>query len=147
MALTQRNPNTVYLGGPITRVNDKVAIEAITPGMLLELHDDSGVAKWGVHDAADDPVPLVVALDKLIMNEGIDDAYAAGDLVEAGVLGPGSAFYGIIPSGQDIDVAERLQSNGDGKLKTAGSGDVRFVSLDDSGGAVTADTRIRVEVL
>lgn len=155
MTLALRNPNTIYLGGGeglggeggITQVNTLHAVEQITPGMLLELHDDSGTPAWGVHDSADDPVPLAVALDYPLMNKGIDDVYAANDLVLAGILKPGSMFYGIIPSGQDIDVGERLQSNGDGKLKTAGSGDVRFVSHTDTGGAVTVDTRIRVEVL
>ena len=154
MSVSLRNPNTIYLGGGaqggdggITYINDIPAIEAITPGMLLELHDNSGARAWGVHDAADDPCPAVVALDQPMMNLGIDDAYAASDLVLAGALRPGSMFYGIIPSGQDIDIGERLQSNGDGKLKAAASGDVRFVSHTDTGGAVTEDTRIRVEVL
>lgn len=154
MAITQRPPNTIYLGGGaqggdggITYINDIPAIEAITPGMVLELHDNSGARAWGVHDTADDPVSAVVALEQTHMNKGIDDAYAADDLVLAGSLRPGSMFYGIVPSGQNINVGDRLQSNGDGKLKAAASGDVRFVSHTDTGGAVTADTRVRVEVL
>lgn len=154
MAITKRNPNTIYLGGGdgpggesgCTNINDYVAIEAITPGMLIEYHDDSGTMKWGVHDSADDVVQVVVALDQPFLNKGIDDAYAADDLVLAGQLRSGSVFYGIIPSGQTIALGATLQSNGDGKLKAAASGDVRFKSLDGPG-AVTADTRIRVEVL
>lgn len=154
MAITLRNPNTIYLGGGdgpggesgCTNINDKVAVETITPGMLLELHDDGGVPAWGVHDSADDPCPVVVALDQPYLNLGVDDNYADGDLVLAGALRPGAMFWGLVPSGQNIAVGARLQSNGDGKLKAAASGDVRFVSHTATG-AVVADTRVRVEVL
>lgn len=156
MAIMRRDPNTIYIGGGgvqggmrggMTPVNDKVAVESITPGMLLELHDDSGVAAYGVHDSADDPVvPVTVALEDIPHNNGVDDAYADGDLVYAAVLHPGSLFWGIVPSGQNINIGDRLQSNGDGKLKAAASGDVRFVSHTDTGGAVTEDTRVIVEV-
>lgn len=154
MSITKRNPNTIYLGGGdgpggesgCTNINDYVAIETIRPGMLLEYHNDSGTLKWGVHDSADEPAQVVVALDQPFLNKGVDDDYAAGDLVLAGALRPGATFWGLIPSGQNIAPGARLQSNGDGKLKAAASGDVRFVSLDGPG-AVTADTRIRVEVL
>lgn len=153
MALTLRDPNTIYLGGGmqggdggITYENRYNAVETITPGMLVEIHDDSGVPGWGVHDSADEPVHVAVALEQIELNQGVDDTYAAGDRCKVGILRSGSMFWGIIPSGQDIAIGARLQSNGDGKLKAAGSGDVRFVSHTDSG-AVTADTRIRVEVL
>lgn len=155
MAITRLAPNTIYLGGGegpggqggYTLVNEYVAIESITPGMLLEYHNDGGTLKWGVHDSADDPISPTVALEQIEMNLGVDDAYAAGDLVKAAILKTGSTFWGIIPSGQNIAPGARLQSNGDGKLKAAASGSVKFVALESSGGAVTADTRIRVEVL
>lgn len=145
-------PNTILLGGGMnaadgaaTLVNDKVAIEAITPGMILEYHNDGGELKWGVHDSGDAEVDITVALEQVFLNQGIEDPYAAGDLVLAAILKPGSVFYGIIPSGQNIQAGEYLQSNGDGKLKVLASGKARFMSLDEVG-AVTEDTRLRVEV-
>lgn len=147
MAVTKNRPNTIHLGGPITIINHVVAIEAITPGMLLEYHNDSDTLKWGVHDSADEHVQTTVALEQDFMNLGVDDAYAAGDLVVAGALTAGSTFWGIIPSGQNISPAALLQSNGDGKLKADSTGEGRFRALESSGGAVTADTRLRVEVI
>lgn len=154
MAITKRPPNTIYLGGGgpggeggITHVNDIVAIETITPGMLLEYHNDSGVLKWGVHDAADDPCPLAVALEQLMMNKTVDDNYAAGDLVQAGILRSGSQFWGLVPIGANLNPGDRLQSNGNGMLKAAATGDVRFVAVESTSGAVAAVTRLRVEVL
>jgi len=146
MSISTLNPNTIWLGGPKTEINEFAAIESITPGMVLEYHNDSGTLKLGVHDSADDPCEPIIALNFPELNKGIGDAYAAGDLVKAAHLGPGATFLGIIPSGQNISPGARLQSNGDGKLKALASGVARFIALESSGGAVTADTRIRVEV-
>lgn len=154
MAISKRPPNTIYLGGGgpggeggITYVNDYVAIETITPGMLLEYHNDGGALKWGVHDSADEPVQVAVALEQLMNNLGVDDNYAAGDLMQVGILRPGSQFWGLVPIGQNLLPGARLQSNGNGMLKAAATGDVRFVCLESTGGAVAAITRVRVEVL
>lgn len=154
MSLTHREPNTILLagGGPgaenaATYDDTLVAVDVITPGMLLELHDDSGVPAWGVHDSADDPISPTVALERLHMNKGVDDTYAVGDLVYAAALKTGSKFWGIVASGANINIGDRLQSAGNGKLKAAASGSVRFVSWTDTGGAVTEDTRVIAEVL
>lgn len=150
MAITKRDPNTVHLAGPIRVVDDLPGVGAITPGMLLDYESNSGVLSVSVHDAAADVQTTLVALERIELNKGVDDAYADGDLVKFGVLQPGSQFWGIIPSGQTIAVAQKLQSNGDGKLKdatadTADAGVAKFVALEAK--TALADTRIRVEVL
>lgn len=151
MALTRKNPNTIHLGGPKVLVDEYVASAAITPGYLVEQHSDSGTLKWRKNASATEQVTLAVALDQPEFNLGIDDDYAAGDLVKAAFLAPGSVFYGLIPSGQNIAVGALLQSNGDGKLKaasatTAAANVAKFQSLD-APGSVTADTRLRVQVI
>lgn len=146
MSVTVLAPNTILLSGPKVEVNDLVAIETFTPGMVLEYHNDSGTLKWGVHDSADDNIEAVVALNQPELNKTISDTYAAGDLVRAAHLGAGATFYAIVPSGQNISPGARLQSNGDGKLKALASGKALFVALESSGGAVTVDTRLRVSV-
>lgn len=147
MPITQRAPNTIHLGGPCTVIDSFVAIEAITPGMLLEPHNNGGAFNWGVHDSADTVVFPIVALDRPELNKGVDDAYAAGDLVAAGHLTGGSTWWAIVPSGQNIAIAGLLQSNGDGKLKAHGTGTAIAYALEGTGGAVATDTRIRVGVI
>jgi hypothetical protein len=88
----------------------------------------------------------LVALDRIELNKGVDDAYAIGDLVKAGYFWPGDRFWGLIPSGQNITQGAKLQSNGDGKLKAYSTGPGGFVAVS-SPGSVTADTRVWVEVL
>ena len=151
MAITKLNPNTIHLAGPKVLVDDLVAGGAITPGFLVEMYDDSGANKWRANASATEICAVAVALDRPELNKGIDDAYAAGDLVAVAFLAPGSVFYGLIPSGQDIANGDLLQSNGDGKLKaaTATTQDAalgRFQALDNPG-SVTADTRLRVQVI
>jgi hypothetical protein len=151
MAITKKEPNTVHLAGPKVLINDLAAGGAITPGFLVEMYDDSGVNKWQANSGADEIVPLAVALEQDEMNKTIDDDYAAGDLCKVAFLGPGSVFYGLIASGQDIANGDLLQSNGDGYLKaatatTATAALGKFQSLDNPG-AVVADTRLRVQVI
>lgn len=152
MSITERDPGTIWLGGPcITPVHTYPASEAITPGQLIHLFLSGGVLKWRKHNAAADIQPAFVALEQSEMNLGIEDAYAAGDLVKAAALGPGCTFYGLIPSGQDIALGDYLQSNGDGYMKeatatTAAANVARFQSLT-AAGAVVAATRVRVQVV
>jgi hypothetical protein len=150
MALSRRNPNTIAIRPsqpPPGDIDDTlVAVEAITPGMLIELHDDAGALKWGVHDSADTPAARCVALDRIELNDGVDDAYAEGDLVKAWHMKSGDRFWGLIPSGQNITQGALLQSNGDGKLKAYSTGPGGFVAAS-SPGSVTVDTRLWVEVL
>lgn len=158
MAITKRPPNTILLGGggpgaenAATHVNDFVAGAEITPGMLIETYDDAGATKWRPHSTAADVQPVAVALEQIMLNLGVDDVYAIGDLVQAAILKPGSMFWGLLPSGQDIANQEFMQSNGDGYLKsatatTAAANVARFKS-HDSIGAITAVTRVRTEVL
>jgi len=151
MSITRQNPRTVMLackGDPLI-VDDLVASEAITPGMLIETHLDSSDQKWRKNASATIVTEMAVALNRSMLNKGIDDAYAAADLVEAWKLRTGDVFYGILPSGQDIVLGDYLQSNGDGKLKEAADGDatdnVALFKALSSPGSVTADTRVIVE--
>lgn len=156
MAISKRTPRTILLAPSKDKVvlvdeEDFLASAAITPGMLVEMHDNSGATAWRPHDTDSEMVSVAVALDRPENNYTIDTDYAVGDMVPVAFLPPGAMFYGIIPSGQDISNAELLQSNGDGKLKaatatTATANTAKFQSLDNPG-SVTVDTRIRVQVI
>lgn len=151
MALARRVPNQIMVSPaelpPERMRTDRAAVESITPGMLIEPHNDATYGlSWGVHDSANEPAMRCVALDFKENNEGIDVAYDAGDVVKAGYLHTGDIFYGIIPSGQNITQGALLQSNGDGKLKAYSTGSGGFVAVS-SPGAVVVDTRLWVEVL
>lgn len=147
MSITKENPRTIWLGGPGVEVNDIVANEAITPGMLLERTNNSGSPEFKKHAGAG-VEGSTYALNQSMLNRGIDDAYAVGDLVEAVVLQKGSTVYAIVPSGQNLAAGARLQSNGAGKLIAYSSGIAiarAVVAVDNSAGP--GDARIRAEIL
>lgn len=157
MSIPKNDPNTIYLGGGLpggegaTVVNEYIAGVAITPGMLIELYNDGGKMKLRPHASAGAVVAPWVATEQIQWNLTVDDPYAINDLVNSVHLRKGSTFWGLVPSGQDISGGEFLQSNGDGKLKSASATTTdanvaQFQSLDNLG-AVTEDTRCRVLVV
>lgn len=145
MSITKETPNTIHLGGDGVLVNDLVAIETITPGMIIERQNDSGTLKFGVQDTASEDCARIFALNQSMLNKGVDDNYAAGDLVEAIVAKPGCVIWGLIASGQNITQGQYLEAAGDGTFKVYNAG-VRLASALESKNA-TALTRIRVEVM
>ena len=147
MSITKRNPNRIFLGGPApTVINDLAAKEAITPGMLVELVNTAGVHQWQKAGTAKVPTTSV-ALDMIMLNKGVDDACAAGDLIEVGELVPGDAWWAIVGSGADVAFGDKLENAGTGKLRAWTDASRAFRALetvDNSAGP--GDARIRVEV-
>ena len=144
MTITRNNPNTIFLGGDRTVVNDLAAKVALTPGFLVERNNTGGVIRWQLA-TTDVAGPPAVATDQSMLNKGVDDNYAIGDLVEVSILHKGATAWMFVASGQNISAGNLLGSAGDGTLKT-GATVARFTALENKP-TVTALTRIRVEAL
>jgi hypothetical protein len=141
-------PNTVWLGGSRTEVNDLSASESITPGMLVERFSSSGTPKFRKHATAGGNTAAAVATDATMLNKGVDDAYAANDLIEVSIGNKGCTFWMLIASGQNIAAGGKLESAGNGKLRALAAGTALFTALEDKdNSAGPSDARIRVEVL
>jgi len=144
MSITRLNPNTIFLGGRKTEVNDLAASAVLTPGHLVERFNNAGVIRWRAA-TADVAGPPAVVLDHAMANKGVDDTYAIGDLVEVAVLEKGAAAWMLIASGQNVAAGDLLGSAGGGTLKT-GATVARFTALENKP-TVVVTTRIRVEAL
>lgn len=144
MSITRSDPNTVFLGGDRVQVNDLAASEAITPGHLLERFNNGGIIRLRKHATAGGAGPKLVATEQAMANKGVDDAYAAADLVEASALRGGSTAWMFIASGQNIAAGNKLESAGDGTLRILASGVALFTALENKP-TVTVQTRLRVE--
>lgn len=144
MSITRLDPNKIHLGGDITEIGDLAASEAITPGMLVERFNNSGTIRWR-KATADLNGPGSVALDQSMLNKGVDDAYAANDLMQVGVLHKGATAWMLIASGQNITAGTLLGSAGGGTLKS-GATVALFTALENKP-TVLVTTRIRVEAL
>lgn len=145
MAITQLPPNTIWLGGPRTEIGDLSAKEAITPGHLVEMVNTAGVWQWQKHATAGGNTTRAVATEQSMLNKSVDDAYAAGDLVEVSEGAGGSYFWMWIASGQDIAFGQGLESAGDGTLRAIASGTMLYKARETKN--VVVATRIRVEVV
>jgi hypothetical protein len=144
MSVTQNDPGTVFLGGDRTQIGDLVVSEAVTPGMLVERFNNSGVIRWR-KATADIAGAAAVVMNQSMLNLGVDTAYAAGDLAEVSILHPGASAWMFIASGQNVAAGVLLGSAGDGTLKT-GATVARFVA-DENKPTVTVQTRIRVTAI
>ncbi len=143
MAITKFTPRTIHLGGPVTEVNDLHASGAITPGHFL----DRSAGKYIKHASAG-VAGSTIALDQSEMNKGLDDAYADGDLVKAGVGVPGTTFLAFVPSGQNLADGAGLEHDGAGRLIAHSTGTIVAKAIeakDNSAGP--GDARMRVEVV
>ena len=146
MATTKRDPNTIWLGGHRVEIGDIAASEAITPGHLILRFNNNGVIRFKKHDSAEANAVRIVATEQSMLNKGVDDAYAANDLVEASELAPGSSAWMFINSGQTIVAGQLLESAGDGTLRALAAGVALFSSLENVT-ATVSPTRLRVEVV
>ena len=144
MSVTRNDPATIFLGGEHTQVGDLAAAAVITPGHLVERDDVGSVIRWKVA-TADIAGPPAVALNQSMLNKGVDDTYAVGDLVEASIGHKDAAYWMLIASGQNIAAGDLLGSAGDGTLKASATVS-RFTALENKA-SVTVLTRIRVEVV
>lgn len=143
MAITIRDPWTIHLGGPVVRVNNIPAAQAITPGHLIE----RVAGEYDLHTAAA-AGPLTLALNAPEMNKSIADAYADGDLIWAGIFPTGSTGLAWLASGQNVADGAILESAGSGKLRALASGVALCRAIEAKNAAFpTGDTRIRVEAI
>jgi hypothetical protein len=141
MAITHYPANVIHLAGDIVRVNDLATSVALTPGMAVARASGA----YGFHPAAA-AGPLTLALDAPEMNKGIDDTYAALDLLWAGIFSPGSTGLAWLASGQNVADGAVLESAGSGKLRALASG-VPLARAIEAKNATTGDARVRVEAV
>jgi len=146
MAVTKNDPNTIYLGGERVQINDLAVSEAVTPGHLVERFNNAGVIRFRKHTTGGGDTARLVATEQLMVGRGVDDDYAANDLVEVSAGQAGAHFWMFIASGQDIAAGDLLESAGNGTLAILASGKALFSALENKP-TVTALTRIRVEVV
>lgn len=146
MAITRSNPNTIFLGGERVQIGDLAASEAITPGHLVERFNSGGTIRFRKHATAAADTARLVATEQSMLNLGVDDAYAAGDLMEVSALQGGATAWMLIASGQNIAAGNRLESAGDGTLRILAAGTALFSALENKPNVVVT-TRLRVEVV
>ncbi len=124
---------------------------AITPGNLIELLSTGKVRK---HTAEGGLTLPMFALEDELQGRDIDTNYAEDAPVQCWIAQRGEEVYALIADGEDVSVADKLASNGDGTLKVVESDDVPIaialeaIDLSGSSGTYPATGfRIKVRIL
>ena len=126
--------------------NEGVALDAITPGHLIE----RGASGVQAHSTAGGPATPAFAVEYDLTGRGIADAYAIGDQVIYRTMAPGSAVNALVADGTAAIAANALlASDGDGTLRTAAVDEIAVAqaleAVDNSAGG--APVRIKVEII
>ena len=145
MSITKQTPNTIFLGGSRTEVNEYALAAVASPGHLVEIDNTAGVIRWKLGTAAAD-IERAVLTEQSMLNKPYTEAYAINDLAEVSIGARGAKFWMHIASGQNIAAGDRLESAGDGTLCILAAGTPLFVALENKP-SVTVDTMIRVAVI
>lgn len=106
--------NTIKLKKYLDVIEEKTAAAVITPGMLVEL---TSVGKVQAHSNAEQDAFPRFALEDELQGNGINDAYASGDVVQVWIPTRGDIVYGILADGQNVVIGDFLESNGAGLLQ------------------------------
>jgi len=144
------NVNTIVLKG-MGHHDEGEADGAITPGMAVELAADGKYDAQAAAQAAALKTHLKIAKEDALQGNIITDAYAAGDRLFFYVPNEGDHIHALVKTGEDIDVGDKLvvEGGGSGLFVEAAGTETKFQleALEDSGGALAADTHIRCRVL
>lgn len=130
-------PNTIKLKNYSDIFEEKAAVAAITPGMLIEKTSADKVQAHAT--AGGNPGPIRVAIEDELQGNGIDDAYATDDRVNIWIPQSGNQAYLILADGQNVAIGDKLESNGDGYVRKFTSGTIiaeadEAIDLSDSSG-------------
>jgi len=106
--------NTIKLKKYVDVVEEYEANAAITPGMLIEI---MSTGKVRAHANTGQTALPMFALEDELQGNGIADAYASGDRVQAWVASRGEIVYALLANGETAVIGSFLESNGDGYLK------------------------------
>ncbi len=126
-------------------IEEFVAGGTITPGMLLDISATNTVtAATGAGE-----LPMF-ALEDELQGKGIDNNYASGDPVQCWIPYRGDIVNAILKSNNKVVVGDGIASNGDGKVKKAGTSDTPIgfaVTAVDLTGSGASDARVLVRII
>lgn len=154
MALSKLTPNTILLTGrERAYIIDKWPLidTGAKPGHFVEKFNSSGTLAWRKVTSATNVQSKFILLENDLNNDDLDTAYTSGDFVPVACLEVGMVVWPIVASGQDITNGDFCQQAGDGTIKeataTTAAANVAHYQALETLGAVTADTRLRLEVV
>jgi len=144
------NLNTIVLKAK-GHHGEGVADATIYPGEAVELASDGRYDPQTSAQAEALKGELLIAKEDALQGKGVGDAYAQDDTLFFYIPLPGDHVQVLVASGEDIDVGDLLVVEGGGSglfVEAAGTeAKYQLKALEDSGGALAANTLIKCRVL
>ncbi len=106
--------HTIKLKNYLHVSEEYVAAAALSPGQLLELTSTGKVQK---HSGAGKTALVMFAVEDELQGKGINDAYAAGDVVQVWVPTRGDIAYAKLADEEKVIIGDFVESNGLGFLR------------------------------
>jgi len=154
MALTTKR--TIISNDKPRGVRDEgktAAGSAVYPGQAVEMNS-SGLYDEVASTAAEyTKKRLMVATEEVHHHEGqtVNDVYDAGEQFAYFIPAPGEEVNVLVKSGEDIDIGDVLTvaGGGSGLFVEASGSEAKYLveSMEDSGGALSANALVRCRVL
>lgn len=136
--------NRVHASGPY-QYDEKRAVAAITPGMLIERTSADKVQK---HSSSAGLAANMFALEDALQGRAVSTDYAADDLVGCLIAQSGTKVNALLVSGTSYAVDATLESNGDGTLKTGTTNPIaKCTEALDLSASGAVNTLSEVEIL
>ena len=107
--------NTIVLRGTKETQETAIASGSVYPGHLVE--PTSAADTYKVHAVAGGGGPACFAIEDELKGNDIDDVYATTSRMQIYFAKPGDVIYVKIANGEDIAIADKLVSNGNGEFK------------------------------
>ena len=108
--------NTVKVKKYSDNIQEFVAAEAISPGMLVEQTPAAATLRKHATEGGN-VVPIMFALEDELQGKGLADAYAVGAVVQVWIPYRGDVVYAQLEDEQEIAIGDELESNGAGFLQ------------------------------
>ncbi len=90
------------------------AVSTIYPGALVEI---TSAGKVQHHSNVAQNAAIKFALEDNLQGEGLDDTYAADDVVQVWTPQRGDMVFAVLNDGEDISIGDFLESAGNGFLQ------------------------------
>lgn len=144
--------NQIHIIGEFRR-EEALASGSVKPGHLVEM-TSAAAPTVKAHSVAGGHAERAFAVEDALQGNTVDTTYTTGKLVSFNLEQPGNVVQARFAISQDVDIGDDLISAGDGTLAVATEADsdggtqkIIAKAVEDSGGALGAETLLKVRLL
>jgi hypothetical protein len=133
--------NRIHASGDFVHEEAPAGAAGIKPGMLIKLNSSGEAIVNPTSEGALGDELLVVTEDAL-QGGSVTGTYTSGDVLSYMIPSKGTKFRGLVLSGEDIAIGDRMANSATGGkfMESASPVIIPAIAMESSGGALGADT-------